>query len=109
MPLVSKARFADSANAIVGAAPHRFRPRYALARGTRPIPSDFAMTQHHNRRAACKSVCTRPVRFSFLARSYYLDRFLGDFLFKVRNKRAAEGGGGTALSKTIASAVISLP
>jgi hypothetical protein len=77
--------------------------------GTRPIPSDFAMTQRHNRRAARKSVCTRPVRFSFLARSYYLDRFLGDFLFKVRNKRAAEGGGGTALSKTIASAVISLP
>jgi hypothetical protein len=39
----------------------------------------------------------------------YLDRFLGDFLFNVRNNSCAEGGGGTALSKTIASAVIGLP
>ena len=28
-----------------GPTPHRFRPRYALARGTRPIPSELAMTQ----------------------------------------------------------------
>jgi hypothetical protein len=35
-------------------------------------------------------------------RPYSFDRFLGDFLFKVANSLAAEGGTGTALSKTIA-------
>jgi hypothetical protein len=37
-----------------------------------------------------------------LGAAYCFDRFLGDFLFKVANSLAAEGGGGTALSKTIA-------
>jgi hypothetical protein len=50
--------------------------------------------------------CVR--RFGF-RNQVYLDRFLGDFLSKVRNNSAAEGGGGTALSKTIALAATSFP
>src|SRR6202021_2405647 len=46
----------------------------------------------------------------WLARSYLRsDRFLGDFVFRVFNNRAAEGGTGTALSKTMDSAVTSFP
>jgi hypothetical protein len=39
----------------------------------------------------------------------YLDKFLGECLSNVRNNRAAEGGAGTALSKTIALASTSFP
>ena len=48
-------------------------------------------------------------RAGVLRNPVYLDRLWGDLLFKVCNNRAADGGAGTALSKTIASAVTSLP
>ena len=40
---------------------------------------------------------------------FTVDRFLGDLTFNVFNSSAADGGGGTALSKTMADAVTSLP
>ena len=46
MLLLPKPDFWDQVNAIVGATPRRFRPRYALANlGTRPVPMAAAMTQ----------------------------------------------------------------
>ncbi len=57
------------------------------------------------KRLACGQPGIPAIEFSYFS----LDRFLGDFLFRVPNNFAAEGGGGTALSKTIASADTSFP
>ena len=46
----------------------------------------------------------------FIRCDYFaVERFLGDLVFNVFSSKAAEGGGGTTLSKTMAEAVTSLP
>jgi hypothetical protein len=61
-----------------------------------------ATAAHKERARGCGGV-------SSYGNQVYLDKFLGECLSNVRNNRAAEGGAGTALSKTIALASTSFP